>query len=287
MSGNPAVDGNPKELYLLCRNTGYDTSNPDPLAENAPDMSPPDPADPNFYHSMQVISQVWVADDNPNDANAAHRHWMPAPNAAAVSQEDAGNDGHFHYSWVRNDGGQIWSTENTTLPGGSDAGAAEVEAYDVDGDGDVDIIINPPAPGTAAVAVHDHEVDVMQIINSLGEQAMLQRPKWMLVIAKCNTWTHQHWTDNGGGRTIIIAERPYISGDDADPATWVFEAKAPNTAWDTAYRDDLNNFWRSRFGLALPVDDGSGDKGVENDRRLISWFSAINSYQLKDESRFG
>lgn len=275
-----APDGTPRELYLLCRNEGYDIANPDPLAANAPDLSAPEPADPNFYHSTQVISQIWVADDNSADPNAAHRHWMPAPNATAVSQELA-SDSHFHYSWVKQDGTQLWSTENLVVPG------TNVGAVDIDGDGDIDVVINQGGVVTASSVVHSHEVDVMRIINSLGDEAMIMRPKWMMCIAKCNSWTHAHWDANGGGRTIIMAERPYIEGDDADPATWVFESKAPNTAWDSAHRDQLDNFWKSRFGLALPVDDGSGDKGVNNDRRMISWWSAINSYQLKDETRFG
>ena len=283
MSGNPAVDGNPKELYLLCRNTGYDTSNPDPRALNSPDMSEPDPADPNFYHSTQIISSIYVADDNSADSNADHRHWMPGPGNTHISQQVT-TDAHFHYSWIKQDGGQIWSTEN--LPEG--AGTANVEAYDIDGDGDTDIIITPPgASAGAAAAVHDHEVDVQWIINSLGEEGHIMRQKWFLCIAKCNTWTHQHWTDNGGGRTIIIAERAYVEGDNADPSTWVFEPKAGNEAWDSGYRNQLDSFWLSRFGLSLPIDDGSGDKGVNNDRRLIQWWSSANSYQLRDESRFG
>lgn len=246
-----APDGTPRCLYMLCRNNGYDVADPDPMRSNEPDLSPPDPPDSNYDHNTQVLCYIYVADDAVSGDGSDHRHFMPTPGVSLISQQLTG-DTHFHGSWIKQDGGQKWSTEH----------------------------IN----GKAA---HDHEVDIQYLVNSLGEEGYVMRPKWCLTLSKCNAWTHFHWDANGGGRTIPLAERPYISGDDADTSTWVFEQKADNTAWDGAYYTQMNNYFLSRFGLVIPVDDGNGDSGVNNDRRLISWFNNMNKYQWSDESRFG
>ena len=273
-------DGTPRCLYILARNNGYDVNNPDPRADNTPDLSPPDPADPNYYAPWQVMADIYVADDNSADPAADHRHFMPVSGMTHISEEAV--DPHYHYSMVNSSGNQIWRTQQVSGAGGS----ASVEAYDVDGDGDTDIIIQPP-PGVAAIANHDHEVVTQYVINSLGEEYYRMRPKWFLVLAKVNTWTHQHWTDNGGGRTIVFAERPYVEGDNADPGTWVFEAKPSNDAWDETYKNQINSFWISRFGLSIPIDDSDGEKNIENDRRLVEWWVGINRYQWQDSTRFG
>lgn len=243
----------PRCVYTLCRNTGYDTANPDPLAPNAPDLSVPDPADSNYYCDQQVLNYNWVADNAPSGGGNDHRHHMPTPGVGQVSAS-INPDSHFHNAFVNNSGIYKWTTENLSSGG---------------------------------KAPHTHETDVMRIVNSLGEIAFIQRPKWVFILAKVNSWTHQHWLANGGGRTIMIAERPYVGGDDSNPNTWVFEPKANNVMWDAGELAQANNFFMSRFGLELPIDDGSGDVGVTNDRRFVMWWNSLNRYQFQDESRLG
>lgn len=243
--------GTPRRVYAMCRNSGYDAVSPDPLAANAPDLELPSPMPPDAYR-MEVLSYVWLADAAPSGLGAGHRHWMPGPVTSLPSGSLALTESHFHNGFVNAAGQLRWSTERD-----------------------------------AAIAPHDHESVSMRYVNSLGDELFILRPKWVFVLATIKPELFTHWRNNAVALQMV-AEREWIGGVVAEPGTWQFQAKPSNVKWAAGYKNAINTFMLNTFGMPLPLHSpGGADIAVDNDRSLVRWWSAINSYELRDETRAG
>lgn len=247
--------GTPRKVYAMCRNKGYNVSSPDPDAPNEPEMGISDPPPPWYEGSFnaQVISYVWVADTSSAGLGADHRHWMPGPFTSVPSSNLSLSEAHFHNGFVTPAGMLRWSTER-------------------------DLILAP----------HEHESDVQRLVNSLGEEMMVLRPKWAFVLATIKPELFTHWKDNGAPELQMIAEREWIGGDVNDRSTWQFQQQPSNEKWASGYRNAVNNFMVNTFGIELPsAKPGGADIAVDSDRHLVRWWSAINRFEFVDETRFG